>query len=94
MSWSCPHCEKSFRRKDSMKRHINNRHSNPGHFTPFKGTSVLLHCLLHPNFVIYFELGAFVVNKCIFYSFQISVYFNHFANKNNNQEICSSKNIH
>ena len=35
MSWSCPHCEKSFSRKDSMKRHINNRHSNPGHFTPF-----------------------------------------------------------
>ena len=35
MSWSCPHFEKSFSRKDSMKRHINNRHSNPGHFTPF-----------------------------------------------------------
>ena len=35
MSWSCPHCEKSFSRKDSMKRHINNRHSNPGHFSPF-----------------------------------------------------------
>ena len=38
MSWSCPHCEKSFSRKDSMKRHINNRHSNPGHFTPFNAT--------------------------------------------------------
>ena len=38
-------------------------------------------------------VGAFVVNKCIFYSFQISVYFNHFANKNNH-EICCSKNIH
>ena len=35
MSFACPHCEKSFSRKDSMKRHINNRHSNPGHFTPF-----------------------------------------------------------
>ena len=35
MSWSCPHCEISFSRKDSMKRHINNRHSNPGHFTLF-----------------------------------------------------------
>ena len=35
MSWSCPHCEKSFSRKVSMKRLINNRHSNPGHFTPF-----------------------------------------------------------
>ena len=35
MSWSCPHCEKSLSGKDSMKRHINNRHSNPGHFTPF-----------------------------------------------------------
>ena len=34
MSWSCPHCEKSFSRKDSMKRHINNRHSNPD-FAPF-----------------------------------------------------------
>ena len=30
MSGSCPHCEKSFSRKDSMKRH-----SNPCHFTPF-----------------------------------------------------------
>ena len=29
MSWSCPHCEKSFSRKDSMQRHINNKHSNP-----------------------------------------------------------------
>ena len=38
MSWSCPHCEKSFSRIDSMKRHINNRHSNPGHFTPFNAT--------------------------------------------------------
>ena len=35
MSWSCPHCEKSFIRKDSMKRHINNGHSSLGHFTPF-----------------------------------------------------------
>ena len=35
MSWSCPHCETSFGRKDSMKRHINNRHSNLDHFTPF-----------------------------------------------------------
>ena len=26
-----------------------------------------------------------------FYSFQISVYLNHFANKSNNQEICCSK---
>ena len=32
MSWSCPHSEKSF---TSMKRYINNRHSDPGHFTPF-----------------------------------------------------------
>ena len=35
MSWSCPHCGTSFSRKDSMKRHINNRHSNLDHFTPF-----------------------------------------------------------
>ena len=35
MSWSCPYCEKSFSRKDSMKRHIKNKHSTPGHFTPF-----------------------------------------------------------
>ena len=34
MSWSCPHCEKSFSRKDSMQRHINNKHSNPD-FAPF-----------------------------------------------------------
>ena len=50
-----------------------------------KGTSVLLFiasyfpdllCVKH--FVV---VGAFVVNKRIFYSFQISVYLNHFANK-------------
>ena len=35
MTSSCPHCEKSFTRKDSMKRQINNGHGNPGHFTPF-----------------------------------------------------------
>lgn len=35
MSWSCPCCEKYFSRKDSIKRHINNRQSNPGHLTPF-----------------------------------------------------------
>ena len=29
---------------------------------------------------------AFVVNKCIFISGKISLYFNHFANKSNNQE--------
>ena len=34
MSWSCPTCEKSFSRKDSMQRHMN-RHSNPGYFVPF-----------------------------------------------------------
>ena len=28
MSWSCPHCEKSFSRKDSMKRHMNSKHSD------------------------------------------------------------------
>ena len=36
-------------------------------------------------------MGAFVVNKCIFYSFQISVYLNHFANKSNNEEIVVRK---
>ena len=35
MSWSCPHCKKSFSRKDSMQRHMNDRHSNPGYFVPF-----------------------------------------------------------
>ena len=35
MSWSCPHRERSFSTKSSMKRHINNRHSNRGHFIPF-----------------------------------------------------------
>ena len=35
MSWFSPQCEKSFSRKHSMKRHISNRHSNPGHFSPF-----------------------------------------------------------
>ena len=35
MSWSCPHCEKFFSRKDSMQRHMNNRHSNHGYFVPF-----------------------------------------------------------
>ena len=35
MSWCCPHCEKSFSRKDSMKRHTNNRHCSLGHFTLF-----------------------------------------------------------
>ena len=34
MSWSCPHCEKSFSRKDSMQRHINYKYSNPD-FAPF-----------------------------------------------------------
>ena len=29
MSWSCPVCEKSFSRKDSMQRHMSNKHSNP-----------------------------------------------------------------
>ena len=38
MSFACRHCEKSFSRKDSMKRHINNRHSNPDHFTLFYAT--------------------------------------------------------
>ena len=38
MSFACLHCEKSLSRKDSMKRHINNRHSNPGHLTPFYAT--------------------------------------------------------
>ena len=35
MSWSCPHCEETFSRKDSMQRHMNNRHSNHGYFVPF-----------------------------------------------------------
>ena len=39
MSWSCPHCGTLWScphcGKDSMKRHINNRHSNLDHFTPF-----------------------------------------------------------
>ena len=39
MSWSCPHCETSFSRKDSMKRHIENRHSSRDHFTPFNAMS-------------------------------------------------------
>ena len=30
MSLSCPHCEKTFSRKDNMQRHVNNRHSNTG----------------------------------------------------------------
>ena len=35
ISWSCPTCEKSFSRKDSMQGHMDNRHSNPGYFVPF-----------------------------------------------------------
>ena len=35
MSWSCPHCETSFSRKDSMQRHMNKMDSNPGYFVPF-----------------------------------------------------------
>ena len=35
MSWSCPHCEKTFSRKDNMQRRVNNRHSNTGYFVPF-----------------------------------------------------------
>ena len=35
MSWSCRTCEKSFSRKDSMQRHMNNRHSNPSYIVPF-----------------------------------------------------------
>ena len=33
MSWSCPRCEKSFSRKDSMKRHMNSKHSD-SNFAP------------------------------------------------------------
>ena len=29
MSWPCPICEKSFSRKDSMQRHMTNKHGNP-----------------------------------------------------------------
>ena len=60
-----------------------------------KGTSVLLFIAsLFPDLlcVKYFiVVGAFVANKCVFYSFQISVYLNHFANKSNIQETCCSK---
>ena len=56
------------------------------------------YCSLLPNVLIQFcvkyfvVVGAFAVNKCIFFnSFQISVYLNHFAYKSNIQETCCSK---
>ena len=33
MSWSCPHCETSFSRKDNLQRHMNRKHSN-SNFAP------------------------------------------------------------
>ena len=35
MSWFCSICEKSFRRKDSMQRHVMSKHRNAG-LTPFQ----------------------------------------------------------
>ena len=33
MSWSCPHCETSFSRKDNLQRHMNRKHTN-SNFAP------------------------------------------------------------
>ena len=66
-----------------------------GVYFSVRGTSVLLFIEAYFPDILYVKhfvvLGAFVINKCIFYSFQISVDLNHFANKSNNQQTCCSK---
>ena len=39
MSWSCPVCQKTFSRKDSMQGHMSSKHGTSG-FAPFPAKSI------------------------------------------------------